>query len=137
MSEKSIKGKENHASGYNCAQAVVSAFDEIPNCNILIKAASSFGGGVGGQHQVCGAVSGMCMIAGVKNGYDTPEKGTIKQEQGKLVRAMCDDFKAVAGSIVCGELLGLKGFNDIGIEKKLPCPELVKLGIEIAEKHLK
>lgn len=137
MSERSIKSKEIHSSGFNCTQAVVASFDEIPECDQLIKVATSFGGGIGGKHQVCGAVSGMCMIAGIKNGYNTPHKGDMKKNHNELICAMCDDFEQVTGSIVCGELLGLPGFKDIDKGKKLPCGELVKLAVEIAEKHLK
>ncbi|MFI3226195.1 MAG: C-GCAxxG-C-C family protein [Clostridia bacterium] len=137
MSERSMKSKEIHSSGFNCAQSVVASFDDIPACDQLIKAATSFGAGVGGKRQVCGAVSGMCMVAGVERGYNTPNKGDMKKNHTALVSEMCDDFEAVAGSIVCGELLGLPGFKDVGVEKKMPCSELIQMAVEIAEKHLK
>lgn len=135
MSEKSIKAVENHSAGYNCAQAVVSVFEE--STSDLIKATSSFGGGIVGQRQVCGAVSGMCMMVGIKNGYDTPERGEIKQSHKETIANICNEFQEKAGSITCGELLRLEGFSQIPSDKNLSCSELVKLGVELAEKYTK
>ena len=59
-------GKQYFLSGYNCAQSVVLAFkDDIgQDEEILKKVSSSFGGGLGGLREVCGAVSGMAIVLG-------------------------------------------------------------------------
>ena len=71
---------ENFKKGYNCSQAIVLAFaDMLPvDKTLLLRLASSFGGGMGRLREVCGSVSGMFMIAGLLYGYDGPETGQIK-----------------------------------------------------------
>jgi len=52
----------------NCAQSVFAAFSEDIGMDFetALKLSSSFGGGMGRLREVCGAVSGMFMIAGLK-----------------------------------------------------------------------
>ena len=66
--------------GYNCCQAVALAFcDELGmDKETVLKLASSFGGGIGRLREVCGAVSGMCMVLGVKYGYSDPKSNHRK-----------------------------------------------------------
>ena len=53
------RAKENFQSGYSCAQAVFLACTEDMGLDTETRArlASSFGGGMGGMRQVCGAVT--------------------------------------------------------------------------------
>ena len=60
--------------GYNCAQSVAGAFStelDLP-FDVVVRLASSFGGGMGRMREVCGAVSGMFLVAGMLYGYDDP-----------------------------------------------------------------
>ena len=65
--EKGILAVELFVEGYNCAQAVAMVFsDEMGMTREqTAKLASSFGGGMGRMREVCGAVSGMLMVAGM------------------------------------------------------------------------
>lgn len=60
--------------GYNCSQAVFLVFNDIMGLDkhTALKLSSSFGGGMGRLREVCGAVSGMFMAAGIFWGYDRP-----------------------------------------------------------------
>ena len=51
--------------GYNCAQSVFLAFSDLHGMDTHMAAAlsSSFGGGMGRLREVCGAVSGMFLVA--------------------------------------------------------------------------
>ena len=69
------------------------------------RLASSFGGGMGRMREVCGAVSGMLMVAGLLYGYDTPGDDTVKKEHYRLVQQLAGKFREEAGSIVCREIL--------------------------------
>lgn len=62
---------DNFKKGYNCAQSVVVAYCDVLGMepDFAAKMASSFGGGMGRMREVCGAVSGMLMVAGLL--YDT------------------------------------------------------------------
>ena len=52
--------------GYNCSQSVVLAFADLTGVDeaLLEKISIGLGGGVGRLREVCGAVSGMAMVAG-------------------------------------------------------------------------
>ena len=54
----------------NCAQAVLLAFGDVTGLDPKTAAtlSSSFGGGMGRLREVCGAVSGMLMVAGLLYG---------------------------------------------------------------------
>lgn len=96
--------------GYSCAQAVALAFEDkfAMDREELLKIASSFGGGLGRLREVCGAVSGMCMVAGVLHGYSSPKAREAKAEHYALIQQLAGKFKEKNGSIVCRELLGAK-----------------------------
>lgn len=66
--------------GYNCAQSLAGAFADVTGLEqaVMLRLASSFGGGMGRLREVCGAVTGSLMILSMVYGYDTPETGEIK-----------------------------------------------------------
>ena len=140
------RAKENFQSGYSCAQAVFLACTEDMGLDTETRAriASSFGGGMGGMRQVCGAVSGMLMALGLKYGYADPKDRAGKTAQYELVRALADEFKKENGSIICRELLGLgRDVNyvppsDRSTEyyKKRPCPKLCACAAGILAQYL-
>ena len=104
------KAVELFVSGANCAQAVLVAFADL--CGLdkrtAYRLSAPFGGGLGRQREVCGAVSGMCMVLGFLYGYDDLSDAPAKAEHYRLVQELCGAFKQRFGSIVCRELLGTK-----------------------------
>jgi len=133
--------------GYNCSQSVVLAFEDLlpVDKNTLSKMASSFGGGMGRLREVCGAVSGMFMVAGLLYGYDGPETGDIKADHYARIQELAHRFEEKNGSIVCRELLNLKTLRDEPVPekrtneyyRKRPCPELVGDAAGILEEYIK
>ena len=105
--DRGEKAAELFLQGYNCAQAVAIAFCDMTGLEpkFAAKMASSFGGGMGRMREVCGAVSGMLMVAGLLYGYDGPDEGEAKMEHYKLVQELAGQFREKAGSIVCREIL--------------------------------
>ncbi|EPR10026.1 C-GCAxxG-C-C family protein [Ruminiclostridium papyrosolvens] len=146
MGKNSEKAQQLFKEGYNCSQAVFGAFcDDIGmELKNALRIASSFGGGMGRLREVCGAVSGMFMVAGVIYGYDEPKDDEAKKEHYKLIQELAQRFTNINGTIVCRELLGLgKGpDNPIPEErtesyyKKRPCAEYVKCAAEIMEQYI-
>ncbi len=131
--------------GYNCAQAVALAFEDL--CTLdkdtLAKVSSSFGGGMGRLREVCGAVSGAFLIDGLLEGYTSPTSLDDKKEHYARIQALASQFKAQNGSIVCRELLGESATTTVTPEartdeyyKKRPCIELVGDSAQILEEHL-
>ena len=98
---------ELFVEGYNCAQAVAAAFGDLTGLDekTAARMASCFGGGMGRMREVCGAVSGMLMVAGVLYGYDDPKATREKRELYAQVQAMAGQFREELGSIVCRDLL--------------------------------
>ena len=74
--------------GYNCSQAVLLAFCDELNLDkeTAARLASSFGGGIGRMREVCGAVSGMCMVAGLCKGYSDPKDMEGKKRHYSLYK---------------------------------------------------
>ena len=106
--DHSIKAAELFLSGSNCAQAVLMAFGDVTGLedSFAAKLSCSFGGGMGRMREVCGAVSGMLMVAGLLYGYDDPgEKDCNKKAHYKLVQELACRFREEVGSIVCREIL--------------------------------
>ena len=102
-----MKAAELFLSGYNCAQAVAVAFCDVTGLEErqAARMASAFGGGMGRMREVCGAVSGMLLVAGLLYGYDRPEDDKGKKALYTKVQAMAGTFRAAKGSIICRELL--------------------------------
>lgn len=127
--------------GYNCAQAVLAAFSNKTGLDLQtsFKLASSFGGGMGRLREVCGAVTGMFMAAGLIYGYDSPTDKAAKTEHYKMIQALAAKFKEANQSIVCRDLLGLSHKIDSPVPddrtkayyKKRPCVELVGMAAAI------
>lgn len=143
------KAKQLFLSGYNCSQAVVGAFidDFAIDFDTAMKLSSSFGGGMGRMREVCGAVSGAFMIAGLKCGYCDPCDKAAKSAHYALIQKIAADFKQQNGSIICRELLEGVGCNGkcqgsvpedrtAAYYKKRPCAELVYIAAKIVEVEL-
>lgn len=96
--------------GYNCSQSVVAAFADMYGFSKeqALKMASSFGGGIGRMRLTCGAACGMFMIAGLETGCTDPKDRQGKGANYELVQRLAAEFKQQTGSLICGELLGLK-----------------------------
>lgn len=132
--------------GYNCAQSVVLAFEDTVSIdkNELTKLASSFGAGMGRLREVCGAVSGMFMVAGLLYGYDDPNDAKGKEEHYERIQELAKKFEEKNGTIVCRNLLGLNVQHDSPkpeartneYYKKRPCAELVGDAAEILEEYI-
>ena len=94
--------------GYNCAQSVFAAFAEDLGLSeeLALRLSAGFGAGVGRMRGMCGAFSGLTMVAGYCKGNLTgvPED---KEVVFSLVRELAESFKAEFGTLTCRELLHL------------------------------
>ena len=138
--------EELFRKGYNCSQSVLMAFGDITGLDddTAARLASSFGGGIGRMREVCGAVSGMLMIAGLIFGYEVPEEGEQRGACYASTRELCDAFKERNGSIICREILGKRaevgGKPELRTEqfyKTRPCVKSVRDAAEVLEEFIK
>lgn len=135
---------DNFKAGYNCAQAVAVAFCDVTGLtpDFTAKMSSSFGGGMGRMREVCGAVSGMLMVAGLLYGYETPGDDVSKMAHYKLVQELAGKFREREGSIVCREILKNPPSDpkptprNAEFYAKRPCARLVALAAEILDAYI-
>lgn len=141
------KAMDLFKEGFNCSQSVFLAFEDMykmdPKTALMLS--SSFGGGMGRLREVCGAVSGMFMVAGVLYGYDDPKDYEAKKVHYERIQQLAKEFESRNGSIVCRQLLGLgEGKKDTPAPekrtqeyyKKRPCAELVGMAAAIMEQYI-
>lgn len=115
MNEQEIEARAQRAvelfhEGFNCAQAVFASCADlygITDESLALRLSASFGGGMGRMRLVCGAASGMFMLAGLHNGSATPHDNEGKMANYAFVQDLAGQFKNKYGSLICAELLGL------------------------------
>ena len=142
MEDKAKKAEELFLSGYNCAQSVFCAFCEDFGIDfeVGLKMTSSMGGGMGRLREVCGAVSSMFLLVGLKRGYIENNNDEIKANHYKLIQDLADEFKNEFGSILCRNLLGEDRGSYIPDKrteeyyKTRPCTEFIKYAANLTEK---
>ena len=140
------KAMDLFQEGYNCSQSVFLAFEDLHGIDPKKAAmlSSSFGGGMGRLREVCGAVSGMFMVAGCLYGYSRPGDYDAKKAHYERIQFLAKEFEILNDSIVCRTLLGLgEGKDEPAPEKrteeyykKRPCGELVGMAAAIMEQYI-
>ena len=145
MKNKDEQAKELFLNGYNCAQAVFCTFAKELGIDdkTALKLSACFGGGLGRQREVCGAVSAMCMAFSLKYAPQDPTDHAQKAKFYARVQEICKEFQKENGSIICRELLGLsKGptspipqVRNEEYYKTRPCADKVKSAAAILEKY--
>lgn len=145
---------ENHAEkacrlfmeGRNCSQAVFAAFSDVTGIDeeLALRLSSSFGGGMGRMREVCGAVSGMFMVAGVLYGYSSADDDAEKAEHYRRIQLLAEKFKEKYNTINCGELLKNLKVNTNPVPEKRteeyykarPCIRFVEAAAEILDEYI-
>lgn len=139
-----LKAAELFLEGYNCAQAVAVAFCDVTGLTpeFAAKMASSFGGGMGRMREVCGAVSGMLMVAGLVYGYAVPGDDSVKKCHYTRVQELAHAFQEQTGSIICREILKNPPSDPnptprtAEFYKTRPCARMVLLAGQILDRYL-
>ena len=129
---------------YNCAQAVAVAFCDVTGMDPeqTAKLASSFGGGIGRLREVCGAVSGMVMVAGVLYGHGLPRDDAEKKDHYALVQELVKKFQAQAGSYICRDILKNPSSDPAPSPRTAeyyalrPCARMVYLAAQILDEYI-
>lgn len=141
------KAVEQFKKGCCCSQAVLMSFAEetgIPE-ETLMKISAPFGGGLGRQRLLCGAVSGMSMAAGLFLADLPEENENWKSELYAEIQELSSRCISENGSLICAELLEGTGATTGGTPeprtpefyKKRPCPEIIAACADILDGYLK
>lgn len=97
-----------HHSGYNCAQSVLAAFEDLTHISKIQAAAiaGGFGGGMGGSgKEVCGAISGGVMALSLMSPFLNPSDKAEKRKMYAIIRDFRKRFHALFSYTICGDLL--------------------------------
>ncbi|WP_294371761.1 C-GCAxxG-C-C family protein [uncultured Clostridium sp.] len=124
---------EKHNKGYNCAQAIVCTYCDLFGVDeeTAFRLSECFGLGMGGMQSTCGALSGVLMLAGLKNSNGLVKPGSTKASSYALAKKLAEEFKEMNTSTICKELKGI----DDGIVKR-SCPGCIEDAAKIVEKFL-
>ncbi len=127
MDEKQQKAIDQFFNGFNCCQAVASAFASKYNIpeEAVLRISSPFGGGMR-KKEVCGAVTGGLMALGMKYGQIRQDDKESKERINALTGEFMSEFAKRHGSYLCRDLLGDKYWRDV-------CGNLVASAIALAE----
>ena len=117
LDERVSRAVDYFMAGYGCCQSVVAAFCDLYGLDETMakRIAAGFGGGVGRMRMMCGAVSGLVMLVGLDCGQTEGCDREGKSACYKVVQELLAQSKAENGSVICAEILGLKGYE------KAPC----------------
>lgn len=94
--------------GFNCAQAVFSAYCDLFGIDreTALRLSSGFGAGMARKQEVCGALSGAVMLIGLKYGKVKADDKPAQEKTYIEVRKLFDEFSDANGSILCKDILG-------------------------------
>ncbi len=136
---------EYHKAGYNCAQSVAGAFEDLTGLTKeqLMALAGGFGGGVGGSHEeLCGAVSGAVLVLSLLYPHTEGGDKASKMQVYAKAKEFRRRFQEVFGLTRCGELLRARP----GVTEKNPaaqrlgvtahCDNMIVTAVEIVEQML-
>jgi C_GCAxxG_C_C family probable redox protein len=142
MAAKARALKRFNEQGGNCAQSVLAAFG--PECGLdetsCLRVAACFGAGIGRLGFTCGAVTGACMVLGLRHGHEMAEGLGGRDKVYGYVQEFTRRFRARFGHLDCAALTGCdmttpegrQSFVDRGLHQGL-CSSLVAGAAEILE----
>ena len=111
LEERVERAVDYFMQGYGCCQSVVAAFADLYGMDDIMakRIAAGFGGGVGRMRMMCGAVSGIVMLVGLDCGQTEGSDHEGKSACYKVVQELLARSQTENGSLICAEILGLKG----------------------------
>ncbi len=140
---------DNFMQGYGCCQSVVAAFADLYGLddNMAKRIAAGFGGGVGRLRMMCGAVSAIVILVGLDCGQTVGSDREGKSACYKVVQELLAKSTEQNGSVICAEILGLKGYRKATSSyiasartaeyyKKRPCAAKVESAARIFAEYL-
>lgn len=148
LEDRVDRAVELFKSGYGCCQSVVGAYADIYGLTLeqALLVAAGFGGGVGRMRMMCGAVSGLVILAGLNDGQTEGADREGKAHCYSVVQKLVERFRQQNGSVICAELLGIKGPVALGnyvpdernaeYYKKRPCGAKVECAARIFAEYL-
>ena len=128
-----------------CGESVLKAGCDAMGikCDLVPDIALGFGGGVGLQGHVCGAVSGAVLAVSVAMLKKTPDYGARKMATFEAAGRVCEELEKRWGSVECSQLCKLDLTKPEGLQKLLSsvkaekCADFVKDAARALAKELR
>ena len=122
-----------HDKGYNCAQAVACTYCDLVGVDedTMFRLTEGLGLGMGCMEGTCGAISGACVLAGMKNSLGSEQAPKSKPGTYALSKQIVKRFMEQNSSSICKELKGI----DTGVVLR-SCPDCIMDAARIAEEVL-
>jgi C_GCAxxG_C_C family probable redox protein len=79
---------------------------EVEGFPCITEMAAGFGGGIGGEQDVCGAISGAVIAIGYKESRGGASQKEISKAAKPLVRDVYEGFQERFGTVDCRALVG-------------------------------
>lgn len=145
MNNKADSAVKCFNNGFNCSQAVFSAFCEDFGLDkkTALKVACPLGAGMGYLGEACGAVTGAFLVLGLKYGQNDDEDKHSKAMNYLFVKDFASRFGKRNGSINCKELLGYDLSDEVQLNAirqtdifQTKCSEYVRDAVELLEEML-
>ncbi len=106
-------------AGNNCAESVLRTFAADLGVEVeaaVVPLATGFGGGMGRQGDVCGALSGAVMALGLAFGRVTGDDREAKERCYAKVALLRERFASACGDLDCRDLTGVDLQTEAGRE---------------------
>lgn len=141
-----MTSSELFTQGYNCAQAIflsrAEAFGLTPE--IAQRLAAPLGGGLGGLRRTCGALTALCLLAGLWHGGYDPNDLEAKAAFYALIQKLDAEFTAEFGTSQCAKLLAdadceatsAPSARSEAYYAARPCARCIEFADRLYERHL-
>jgi len=136
FNEREEKVQQIFDSGFNCAESVLKAAQEIfqlSGAEVVPKVATGLGGGIGRKGSVCGALTGGILALGLALGRTEPKDTESRDRLYGIARELYAKFEREFGTVLCFGLTqcdlttkeGQDKFKELGLHKNL-CSRFVQ-----------
>lgn len=142
----SMNSPDLFAQGFNCAQAVVLAHAEDFGLapETAQRIAAPLGGGLGGLRRTCGALTGLCLLTGLRHGAYDPNDLAAKTRFYSRIQQLDAEFAAEFGTSQCAALLADAGCDapaapsarTAGYYAARPCARCLAFADQLYARHL-
>ena len=142
-----MTSEEFFNQGYNCGQSVfLSHAPEFGIARELAQRLSApLGAGLGGLRRTCGALTALCLLAGLRYGGYDPNDLEAKTAFYALIQRLDEEFIAKFGTSQCAEILAQAGCPVVSTPSARtaeyyaarPCARCIRFADELFERHIR
>ena len=142
-----MTAEELFDQGYNCGQSVfLSHAEELGISSEWAQRLSApLGAGLGGLRRTCGALTALCLLAGLRYGGYDPNDLEAKTQFYALIQRLDEEFSTKFGTSQCSVLLANAGCSVVSTPSARtaeyyaarPCARCIRFADELFERHIR